>query len=141
MPSYDASRYDPPAPVAHVAIRSSAGGATVADVSLLIDTGADITLLPRSAITALGLSADPAVRYDVVGFDGSRATADAIELDMVFLGKAFRGRYLITDDSHGISAAMCLGCSSLHLTGRDRLGLKVYRSTLPRGSDACTAPP
>jgi len=55
MPSYDASHFDPPAPVAQVTLRNSHSGATVSDVRLLIDTGADITLLPRTAVEQLGV--------------------------------------------------------------------------------------
>jgi hypothetical protein len=38
----------------------------------------------------------------LVGFDGTRSTAAAADLDMLFLGKAFRGRYLLTNDDHGV---------------------------------------
>jgi hypothetical protein len=43
MPNYDASHFDPPAPVASVTLRNSHSGATVSDVQLLLDTGADVT--------------------------------------------------------------------------------------------------
>jgi hypothetical protein len=56
MPRYDATRYDPPAAIAAVALRPSGGGASVTDVPLLIDTGADVTLLPRSAVISLGIT-------------------------------------------------------------------------------------
>ncbi len=46
MPNYDASHYDPPAPVAQVTLRDPANGALLPNVLLLVDTGADITLLP-----------------------------------------------------------------------------------------------
>ena len=55
MPSYDASHFDPPAPVARVTLRNPQSGATVSDVLLLVDTGADITLLPRMAVERLGV--------------------------------------------------------------------------------------
>ena len=55
MPSYDATHFDPPAPVARVTLRNPHSGATVADVLLLLDTGADITLLPRTAVEQLGV--------------------------------------------------------------------------------------
>jgi hypothetical protein len=42
----------------------------VDNIPLLIDTGADTTLLPRSAITRLGITADPALAYELIGFDG-----------------------------------------------------------------------
>jgi hypothetical protein len=92
-----------PAPVAIVSLRRSNGGsAAVHDISMLLDTGADVTLLPRSAITRLGLAPQPGTQYELIGFDGVRAVADAVDLDMLFLNRAFRGRYLLTDDEHGI---------------------------------------
>jgi hypothetical protein len=101
MPSYDALHYDPPAPIALVVLRA-ADGATVSDVALLLDTGADTTLLPRSAVIRLGVKPDPALQYELIGFDGSRSTTQAVDLDMIFLQKAFRGRYLLTDSDRGV---------------------------------------
>ncbi len=46
MPSYDATHFDPPAPIAQVILRDPHSEAAVSDVPLLMDTGADITLLP-----------------------------------------------------------------------------------------------
>jgi hypothetical protein len=46
MPGYDPDQFDPPAPVARVELRDPASGAVVADVPMLIDTRADVTLLP-----------------------------------------------------------------------------------------------
>ena len=46
MPSYDATDCDPPAPVAQVTLRNPHSGEMVVDVPLLLDTGADVTLLP-----------------------------------------------------------------------------------------------
>ena len=102
MPAYDRSHYDPPAPVATVTLRASTGGPTVPDVSLLLDTGADVTLLPASAVQQLGIVPTAGVAYELVGFDGSRSTAGAVDLDMIFLGKAFHGRYLLTNEAHGV---------------------------------------
>jgi hypothetical protein len=102
MPRYDAARYDPPAPVAIVSLRIPSGNASIGDVPLLIDTGADVTLLPRSAVSRLGVTPQPGQQYELIGFDGTRSAADAVELDMLFQNKAFRGRYLLTDDDHGI---------------------------------------
>jgi hypothetical protein len=101
MPSYDAIHYDPPAPVAQVMLRA-ADGATVSDLIMLLDTGADATLIPRSAVARLGINPDPAVQYELLGFDGSKSTTQAVDLDMIFLQKAFRGRYLIIDSDRGI---------------------------------------
>ncbi len=116
MTSYDALHYDPPAPIAQVSLRAADGG-TADDVLLLLDTGADITLLPRSAIARLGITPDPALAYELVGFDGSRSTTQAVDLDMIFLQKAFRGRYLLIDRDHGILGRDILASVILLLDG------------------------
>jgi hypothetical protein len=102
MPSYDAAHYDPPAPVAQVSLRPVGTTAPPVDAFLLLDTGADITLLPRAAVERLGVTPLGGVQYDLLGFDGGRSTALAVELDVIFLQRAFRGRYLLTDHERGI---------------------------------------
>jgi hypothetical protein len=116
MPSYDAVHYDPPAPIAQVSLRA-ANGATLSDVLLLLDTGADATMLPRSAITRLGMNPDPALTYELIGFDGTRSTTQAVDLDMIFLQKAFRGRYLLIDSDRGILGRDVLAGVILLLNG------------------------
>ena len=116
MQRYDALHYDPPAPIAQVTLRA-ANGATAGDVILLLDTGADATLLPRAAIARLGMTPDPSLAYELVGFDGSRSTTHAVDLDMIFLGKAFRGRYLLIDEERGILGRDILASVILLLNG------------------------
>ena len=70
MPAYDDSRFDPPAPVARVCLRQPDGGQSLADVPMLIDSGADATLLPRSAVASLGITST-GEQYQLVGFDGT----------------------------------------------------------------------
>jgi hypothetical protein len=116
MPSYDALLYDPPAPTAHVTLRAP-NGAVVDYVVLLLDTGADTTLLPLSAIKRLGITPDSGDAYELIGFDGTRSTAQAVDLDMIFLQKAFRGRYLLIDRDHGILGRDVLASVVLILDG------------------------
>ena len=52
--AYDATHFDPPAPVARVTLRAGDSGATASDVPLLLDTGADVPLLPRTIVERLG---------------------------------------------------------------------------------------
>jgi hypothetical protein len=117
MPSYDALRYDPPAPVAEVILRDSTSGASLPDVRLLLDTGADITLLPRFAVERLGIKPLAGLQYELLGFDGNRSSAQAVELDMIFLQKAFRGKYLLTDDEQGVMGRDVLASLVLLLDG------------------------
>lgn len=102
MPSFDAAHFSPPAPVALVTLRDMNTAVLLPDVSLLIDTGADMTLIPRAAVEKLGLKPQSGNDYELLGFDGSRSIAQSVELDMIFLNKAYRGRYLIIEDERGI---------------------------------------
>jgi hypothetical protein len=55
MPTYDAERFTPPAPTALVKLRDPGSGTVISDVPVLLDTGADVTLFPGSAIQRLGI--------------------------------------------------------------------------------------
>ena len=92
MPTYDASHFDPPAPVASATLRNPHSRATVPDVQLLLDTGADVTLLPRIAVERLGVPLLANEHYELMGFDGSKSFARVVMLDVLFLRRAFRGR-------------------------------------------------
>src|SRR5215813_6091152 len=83
MPSYDAAHFDPPAPVARVTLRNPHNRATVSDVLLLLDTGSDITLLPRTAVVSLGVPLLAGQQYEVMGFDGSKSFAPVVMLDVL----------------------------------------------------------
>jgi predicted aspartyl protease len=117
MPSYDASDFDPPAPVARVVLRHPHSGATLADVPLLLDTGADVTLLPRTAVERLGVPLLPDQRYELMSFDGSRGFAPVVILDLLFLQRAFRGRYLLIEAERGILGRDILNHVTLLLDG------------------------
>jgi predicted aspartyl protease len=100
---YDAQHYQPPAPVASLTLRTLDGrDLTISTVLALIDTGADVTLLPRWAVEQLGLTpqADGGVR--LAWFDGSTRTTETVELVVSFQGGRFQGRYAVVDEPHGI---------------------------------------
>jgi predicted aspartyl protease len=117
MPSYDAAHFDPPAPVAQVMLRNPHSGATVSDVLLLVDTGADITLLPRTAVEQLGVPLLGGQRYELMGFDGNKSFASVVMLDLLFLQRAFRGRYLLIEEERGIMGRDILNHVILLLNG------------------------
>jgi len=100
MPGYEAARFDPPAPLAQVTVKSEQLGIVIRDVPMLLDTGADVSLLPRSQVAALA-SAD-AKQYELEAFDGTTSTAPAVTVELQFLDKSFRGQFLLIDGWHGI---------------------------------------
>lgn len=102
MPNYDATQYSPPAPVTEVTLMSTQTATSVTGVMLLIDSGADVTLIPRAAFQKMGLSVQPDDLVELAGFDGARSFAQAVTLDVLFLNRKYRGRYLLCDAAHGV---------------------------------------
>jgi hypothetical protein len=102
MPAYDSVRFEPPAPLARVTLRGVGSGSAPAEVPLLLDWGADVTLVPREAVEAVGAQLLPGKRYELLGFKGSRSVASAVDLEMDFANRTFRGRFLVVDQEWGI---------------------------------------
>jgi predicted aspartyl protease len=117
MPAYDATFFDPPVPLAMVAVRSPTTGESVDNVAMLIDTGADVTILPRAQVERLVETAPLAGRYELEGFDGRRSLASAVRLELQFLGKVFRGQFLIVDGRHGVLGRNVINSLSLIMDG------------------------
>jgi hypothetical protein len=79
---YDEILFDPPAPLARVTLRDPATGANVVGVPMLLDSGADVTLLPQPAVQRLGVVSQQAEGIELVGFDGRRSTAPIVRVDL-----------------------------------------------------------
>lgn len=90
MPAYNAVLFAPPAPVTQVTLGNPQTGQTVADIPLLIDSGADVTLIPQLAVDRLGLRIDSAETYELQSFDQHISTAHPVILERVFLNRTFR---------------------------------------------------
>ena len=116
MPAYDDQDFAPPAPVALVVLRHPESGKSPADVPMLIDSGADATLLPGSAVATLGL-AGAGERYDMLAFDGTTSKAEAVRAVMVFLNKTFGGRFLQVESEVGVIGRNVLNRVRLLLDG------------------------
>lgn len=117
MPAYDADRFDPPAPVAHVTLRHPVTGVSLSDVPMRMDSGADVTILPREAIEKLGIAPVPNKVYELQGFDGSLQLAEMVQLELVFLRKRFKGQFLLIDQPIGILGRNTLNAVALLLDG------------------------
>ncbi|MBN1314056.1 MAG: hypothetical protein JXA42_01265 [Anaerolineales bacterium] len=117
MPVYDGSMFNPPAPLARVVLRNPKNADIVSDVPMLLDSGADITLIPAESIDRLGLTANADELYELMGFDGCTSIASAVRLEMLFMNKTFRGRFLIIDQEWGVVGRDILNLVALLLDG------------------------
>lgn len=115
MQAYEAVRFDPPAPLASVLLKSEQLGIVIQDVPMLLDTGADVSLLPRSV--AAPFVAPDAKHYELESFDGTKTSARAVIAELHFLGKTFRGQFLLIDGWHGILGRNILNNLSLVFDG------------------------
>lgn len=130
MPAYDAAHFQPPAPVASVALRNPTTGAVGADVPMLLDSGADVSLVPEPAVRRLGVAPTPGQQYQLVGFDGSISFAPVVQLELVFGGRTFRGQFLLIDQDSGILGRNVLNALALLFDG-PRLVWDEYRPASP----------
>jgi hypothetical protein len=115
MPAYDTSLFTPPAPLARVILRNQNNSNTVSDVPMLVDSGVDVTLIPQASVNQLGLDKDPNEGYELMAFDGSTSVAQVVQLDLIFLRRVFRGRFLLINQEYGILGRDILNHVSLLL--------------------------
>jgi predicted aspartyl protease len=99
-----------------VTLRDPESGATVSDVPMLVDTGADVTLIPRSSANQIGVALAPG-GYELMGFDGSMSLAQAARLNLELLGKTFKGQFLLIDQEWGLLGRDVLNHLSLLFDG------------------------
>ena len=116
MPEYNGTHFSPPAPTARVSLIHPDTGQTLDDVPMLLDTGADITLVPAGALRDLGIEMLPDL-YALEGFNGTSVMAPAAYLGLRFLGRTFRGRFLATEHKIGILGRNVLNHLTLLLDG------------------------
>lgn len=115
MQAYDTERFDPPAPLALVTLKSEKLGIEIHNIPMLLDTGADVTLIPRSHIAPSAVL--DAKEYELEAFDGTKSTSQAITGELHFLGKTFRGQFLLIEGWHGILGRNILNNLSLLFDG------------------------
>ena len=102
MPDYDATHFDPPAPLAHVTLVHPETLQRQEAVPMLLDSGADVTLVPAEAVQTLKAEAVPNIDYELEGFGDAIVRAEAVRLDLRFADLTFRGNFLIVEQKWGI---------------------------------------
>ncbi len=132
MPAYDGTRFEPPAPVARVTLRHSGGGHV--EILMLLDSGADVTLLPRRAVESLGVPVESGRRYSLIGLDGTATLSSVVRLELIFCGRTYRGQFLLVDEGWGILGGNVLNSVALLLDGPNQ----TWEEHLPSGSKPAT---
>ena len=97
MPKYDDSLFSPPAPVASVILRDPSSAALLNDIPMLLDYGADVSVIPQSALDSLGASSSFDEGVELMGFDGQTTISQIARLDLIFQNKTFKGRFPVIE--------------------------------------------
>ncbi len=117
MPTYNATLFHPPAPLAQVVLRNPDNGAIRSDVPMLLDSGADVTLIPQTSISLLETAVTPSKQYELTGFDGSVSLSPVVQLELLFCGRTFRGQFLLIDQAWGVIGRNVLNSIPILLDG------------------------
>jgi hypothetical protein len=117
MPAYDGERFFPPAPVALVTLRSATTGLEAPNVAMLLDSGADATMVPEQIAESLGVDTSLGAQFEIIGVEGTSKLVRAVFLELLFLGRRFRGEFLLTPSGYGILGRNILNRIPLLLDG------------------------
>ncbi|MGI8668954.1 MAG: hypothetical protein ACR2J3_03800 [Aridibacter sp.] len=120
MTKYDKT-FEPPAPIAQVQLRNTETGKRVKNVPMLLDTGADISLLPSHFVKTLGVKPLLNESFELEGFYGTEKSAKVYYFQVIFLNKRFTGKYCQIEDSIGILGRDILNQLSILFDGNNLL--------------------
>jgi predicted aspartyl protease len=93
--NYD-DTFNVPAPALQVRVRARSRSRRAISVRARLDTGADITLIPATIVSALALRVEKIVI--VAGYDGIAAERSAFLVTLEILGQKFSGVRVIASD-------------------------------------------
>ncbi len=110
-------QYEPPAPFSQITLRNIETSETVRNVPMLLDTGSDITLLPLTYCSSIGIQVSEEKTLDLFGFDGSTSQGFLAYVELQFGGKQFRGNFVAYDQTEGILGRNILNEFSLLFDG------------------------
>ena len=118
MPDYDPILFSPPAPVANISLFNPGNGLTQPDIPMLLDTGADITLIPQFSVDNLKIDWSTAQEFELTGFDDHKSMSRAVHLHLIFGGTTFRGEFPVIDQEYGIVGRNILNLCRIEFDGQ-----------------------
>lgn len=108
----------PPAPIAKVILRNIKTLESISNVPMLLDTGSDITLLPKSFCEEIKVEISETKFLELEGFNNAMSIAFYARLEFIFLNKMFRGNFLVFDTEEGLIGRDILNEFSLVFDGK-----------------------
>lgn len=119
MAEYDSVLFSPPAPVAFVTIVNPQNGRRTSDILMLVDSGADVTVIPNHLVDELDIDFSQAGKVELAGFDDNKSSVPSIYLNLIIDGRTFRGQFPVVDQPYGIIGRNILNYLRVELNGLD----------------------
>lgn len=115
MPPYEAGEFEPAAPVARARV-SGPGQVARAQVPLLLDSGADVSVIPLAVARVVAAVIEPAA-VPVRFLGGDIVTYEQATLTVEFGRYRFHGAFLVADVDFGVLGRNILNNLVLTLDG------------------------
>lgn len=114
MPAYETTGFQPPAPVVRARVVGPAGARS--RVPLMLDSGADVSVIPLETARAVGAVISRSTA-PIQFLAGQEILLEQAELAVEFLRYRFRGAFLVVDSGYGIVGRNILNALALTLDG------------------------
>ncbi len=86
---------------------------------MLLDTGADVSLIATMFAERLGIDTSKAEVFEVEAFDSEISQSLVVNVHMIFEGRNFRGEFLTVNQSYGIIGRNILNQLNIQFRGGD----------------------
>ncbi len=118
--SYNANDFNPPAPVLEVSLSSPVSQGEVIKIPALLDSGADMTVIPQNIAQKLQLKYVD--KISASGYDGIPKEAFVYSVKIIFDGSGdFIIRIITSDDDYALIGRDTLNKWSVFLKGRNKI--------------------
>lgn len=119
MNSYNSALFSPPAPVALVTLLNPDNNLEQLNVPMLLDTGADLTLVPQGSVENLRIDLSLSRQFELAGFDNKKSFSRVAILHLIFDGKTFRGEFPVINQNYGVIGRNILNLLKIQFDGQN----------------------
>jgi predicted aspartyl protease len=102
MPVYHLNYSQTAAPIARVIVHNPNHPTLKTEALMLLDTGADVTLLPAAIIASAGIESIPDFYEELLAFDNSKVFAQVVVAAIQLEGRTIKGQFPIIEQSIGV---------------------------------------